>query len=667
MTDYLKNRNLAVKLGPFDGLVAAIVKFKDIDYLVTTHLNYIPELPLTLEHDVFLRQDLRYGPDDYTQWPQQYNHTFCHLANIRTKDAAKSYMNIMWWDPVPEDFCSKADGRTITQELGRLAEARLRALSRAVYELLLDYRSYVADVAEKTLPAPLKPLMTSLVAAMERLQALPNTYERTVLAVRNVQRTFLEIDAILEYMRMYKPYMEDPLSKATRPAALIGAYTTDSGVAQQLHRADIPYWYIRPASLFRDENILELVHPRPPTRLELRAHPDHTTLCRSTNNTAKKIAAIHDCSRSVRWYNDPFAIENPLEEGEVADTRTHPAEYTVASSSSASMQACGSASRPVQNVRADRSSGGGPTRTEGARHQRYSPYKPDPRGVPHAPAQSSGRNKFEVLDRPEMPTAIQCWKYALSKVNTSSPPHKKDSYYVLPEPAILVSAEAVGKRQRRLHHFLMLRDALLYRFGNYTGREILMSSQEWRDIMDGKVDTQGRAHSKLRERTAEIHRILKPAMQACNVDYYRDFPAKDDIPLITTNRAKEILWEISEINFRFEFVALDHRESELFRPEACLACFPDGGIVGFPLTASKLGFAAEALIDRHPYTLRLATLMLDWKNWKLPAVIRYAPTVTSWSKEQMETLESEVALHYTQCFFQSFGRACVIPMRLEHV
>lgn len=72
-----------------------------------------------------------------------------------------------------------------------------------------------------------------------------------------------------------------------------------------------------------------------------------------------------------------------------------------------------------------------------------------------------------------------------------------------------------------------------------------------------------------------------------------------------------------------------------------------------------------ALVDRHPFNLALATLMCDWDP-RPPSIIRDAPAKSTWSSNDMRFLEEAVAAHYTQTFFELFGRAAVIPMRLEH-
>ncbi|KAJ6529953.1 hypothetical protein DFH09DRAFT_1327057 [Mycena vulgaris] len=94
--------------------------------------------------------------------------------------------------------------------------------------------------------------------------------------------------------------------------------------------------------------------------------------------------------------------------------------------------------------------------------------------------------------------------------------------------------------------------------------------------------------------------------------------------------------------------------------------FPRGLLMGMPLEDGKKGFASLALKDRHPHNMCLASLMRDWRGLEVAPIISRAATKTDWTDEKMRELEGAVTIHYTQSFYDYFGRAPVIPMRLEH-
>ncbi|KAJ7027258.1 hypothetical protein C8F04DRAFT_925608, partial [Mycena alexandri] len=131
--------------------------------------------------------------------------------------------------------------------------------------------------------------------------------------------------------------------------------------------------------------------------------------------------------------------------------------------------------------------------------------------------------------------------------------------YVFPEPALLISAEREDRRQVMLHHYQMIRDALLYCMGDPDGDQFALTAQQWRDVLQGKLSAQGKAGSKAEKRTVTIENILGPAIRACGLDIGQiNFPADiRNIPPTTRNRARELTWELGELNFRYELLALD--------------------------------------------------------------------------------------------------------------
>ncbi|KAJ6559497.1 hypothetical protein DFH09DRAFT_1083661 [Mycena vulgaris] len=463
--------------------------------------------------------------------------------------------------------------------------------------------------------------------ALQRLQMLPSTEEVMLVAVRNLQRTILEVDALLAYLKLFKRRMETPTEKAPAPGQFVGVYTGDPLVAQRFYMAGLPYWYIRPREMFTSSASTQWVTPRSPaSQLQIAPHPKYTTICKATNNTDVIIEAIHNVSRTVEWYKDPY-------------------EYVEMSAPVASSSQTGSQGGGSRGDTRGPSQG----RRDGGRQSsdhRYSPYQSPAKPVERG---SAGRNKFELLDRPEMPPSIPAWESALKRVDTTEGPkysvHKSDTYYVLPEPALLAAPELPAQRQLRLHHYQLLSDALLYRMGNPEEGgppPAPLSSQEWREILGGKVAVQGHQRGRGEKRTQGIADVLRPAL------------------------TKELIWQIAETNFHFECLSLDRRASGLKRPKECLKCFPGRLLMGIPFEYGKKGFAAIALKDRHPYNLVLASLMCDWRGRHVPTIIRQAATEVAWTEQRVKELEYTVAMHYTQCFYDYFGRAPVIPMRLEH-
>jgi hypothetical protein len=130
---------------------------------------------------------------------------------------------------------------------------------------------------------------------------------------------------------------------------------------------------------------------------------------------------------------------------------------------------------------------------------------------------------------------------------------------------------------------------------------------------------------------------------------------------------KELLWELAEMNFRYEFLALDARASGLDRPDVCRQCFGDEALVGMDFRESQRGLAALATMDRLPCLLRMARVMRDWTApCERADAIDAAMEIAEWDEPAVLSLERKIARYYTCCFYEFFGRAAVIPMRLDH-
>ena len=135
--------------------------------------------------------------------------------------------------------------------------------------------------------------------------------------------------------------------------------------------------------------------------------------------------------------------------------------------------------------------------------------------------------------------------------------------------------------------------------------------------------------------------------------------------------AQEILWELYELNFHFELLALDRRAhtgllfDAISRQEMILACFP-GNEGGSMLVANTelacRGLAAENWKERTPYIIALKNVMKTWRGFS--GVGARWVDANSGSEEEIIALEVVIAKFYTQSFFDFFGRAAIVPRRL---
>jgi hypothetical protein len=141
---------------------------------------------------------------------------------------------------------------------------------------------------------------------------------------------------------------------------------------------------------------------------------------------------------------------------------------------------------------------------------------------------------------------------------------------------------------------------------------------------------------------------------------------------LNNSTCEEILWELADLNFRFELLALDARATghrpDPDRQQLITSCFPGGkGGVGSLLVAdlgaANHGLASENWEEKAPYLMVLKKIMATWQGTP-PPIIRV--TKYAWSKREIEDLEVAIATFYVQSFYNNFRRAPVVPRGLSH-
>ncbi|KAJ6546303.1 hypothetical protein B0H10DRAFT_2131673 [Mycena sp. CBHHK59/15] len=674
----LQNRNLHSPLGAFDGQVAALAQIGVEEYFITTNADYVPVVPsLQLPHALFLREDMRYGTDDPTLWPQQWTERYCHFPAIAEK-GTRPDLYMMWWDPA------------ITRGLGRLSHSKLVAR---------------VDNLRRTSPHhSMSPLFGQLVQTIqiwsEQLRTLPTKYEKMVFGV-SLNWTVVQLHHDL------KPRIDNVFGTSlpsshdadnTPIAECVGAFTSDPAVAQQLWAARLPFWFLRPTFVFDAENILKVVPLQDPIWIPSgAAQSSGRDVIYSGNSTTEKIAAIHRDAVQKPWYHDPFETARSL-----VPPSTAPPNSAALTAPVVPVVPVAGSSKSAQRSNESRYDSSAAPRTplappsmasvsgrsrsaqrsnESRYDSRYNPY-PAKSAAPRTPAprtkesrnrQSSStpwtaplkdpaqpaRDKFAVLSISEMPPSISAWAGALARVDRAVPPYTSDPAdrrYVLPEPALLVNSTP-ERRRKFLHHWNLLSDGFVYMLSN-PGCTQLLSAQEWRDVLEGLLKTRGHVDSKTHKRSGGLQERIRPALEASGIGSIEGLPVPNEsLPHFSLERTREIVWRVAETNFRFEFCALDKWASGKQRMEDVKVCFAGHMLLGVPLEMSKRGWAAPAVDERHPYVRRTARLMQDWVT----------QSARPPSSPRMQDLENAVCLYYTQAFWEYFGRAAVVPLRLDHV
>ena len=200
-----------------------------------------------------------------------------------------------------------------TTGLGKLTEKRLKELQSSVSFLFSRVTEYTSPIPESRVPPMLGPLMKMLEHGMARLKSMWMNFLQMCFTVRDVQRCWLEITVILDYMTVFKPRM-DSVTVNTPPhpvATTIGVFTMEVRVAQDFFLAGLPCWLIRPASAWCDINILKVVPLVAPSDQHVSLEP-HRVYCPPVYvgpaTSPEKYHAILRFARGFMRYSDPFSI-----------------------------------------------------------------------------------------------------------------------------------------------------------------------------------------------------------------------------------------------------------------------------------------------------------------------------------------------------------------------
>ncbi|KAJ7831036.1 hypothetical protein B0H13DRAFT_2371664 [Mycena leptocephala] len=346
-------------------------------YFITSNTDYVPAFLPSKYPMRFSSAPTCVTDGRPTLWPQQWTSTTLICPSFHERVARRA--DVMWWEPIAGDF---AVGSTLV--------ARCK-------ELPADSANDVSNG----------------------------------LRLSSLQRAFLELDALYQYMTIYQARMaiHDPRSPETS-VANVGRSPLSPPSLSSCGAKLCPYGS-------RAFGLPDPMHMAP-------AHLQcYTAAAAPWKNCAIKRAAVH-----TPWYHDPF---------ETTDTRARSpspdAATPVASSSRSDVQ-------PRSSVLV--ASGSPPVARNRPQQSRPKPYSAKPPTL-KGPAKTE-RDEFSALTIPEMPPSIVSMADALAQVDRSVNPYTSndaDKRYVLPEPALLVNTTS-ERRRKFLHHWNLLSDGFIY-------------------------------------------------------------------------------------------------------------------------------------------------------------------------------------------------------------
>ncbi|KAF9042390.1 hypothetical protein BJ165DRAFT_1406053 [Panaeolus papilionaceus] len=401
----LAHRDPSAPLTAYDGRVGVVIG----EFIYTSpNESFIP-CPILGFRRVVVREDYRFGPDDHTLWPQPYSESFPHLAAIPQQPTdSTDPLHIMW--------------------------------------------NFVSTLGQ------------ALRYTFSRLQSLAATWHDIRFTLAELQRYYLELVGLLDYMEVYKPRMDGSHPRPPTVASTIGCFTTKPRVVEEFTAAGLPVWYMRPLKNGFANNVLSIVEPIPYSdKLVTRIHGSFPVLHESNSyiSTGDVVGLIHQFSR--KWISTPNPFQNPT-------SSTNPSVSSLSSS------------KPPQTTTSSSSRSSGPPRKKA----KISTTKTtSSSNAPNDQPQQTMRDKFAPLQGPMAPFTIPAWVDALKRVNQTQPPTisqpPRGGYYAFPDPGLFISPLSEQRRQHLIEQYCRIEDVWMSCSSTIPGSS--MTNQQWRNLL----------------------------------------------------------------------------------------------------------------------------------------------------------------------------------------
>lgn len=282
-----------------------------------------------------------------------------------------------------------------------------------------------------------------------------------------------------------------------------------------------------------------------------------------------------------------------------------------------------------------------------------------------------------------MPRGLTRWIDAKERINRQRMrPLREiiptDYGYLFPEVGIIPAVIKDIKRKSMFKVWLQFRTPLVYRMATPASDASPMASRSWKTLLETEWACSTKPDSKNGVLLSKMEEFLQSCLKQDGeaITILSDTPAVQwrgkPLDQLQDPDFEEILWEINELNFRFDFAAVDARVStqrNRRERQMCLEkCFPgceNGGLMNAKVETANHGVASDTHRVRSDFLLAMRHVMKLWTG-KLPPLIAAADHVR-WLKPDIDQLETEIARLYTQTFYDHFQRAPAIPRKLSHV
>ena len=213
---------------------------------MTPNASWMPEFPVATPGQIITRTDGRWGPQEYSLWPQLFSRDVSHHACIPVEEANLNGIRAIreLYEPIDERMW-QADEACGVPDLGFL---ELEVCKKLFYAVDKCIGRWIATSLQRrsTERAWGDNLRLTIQRGMDQLARLPTTARRSILLAVHIQRLCLELCGLVVFYEYVKPRLTQTSYVAKDVLPIRGAFTNDPSIAQELHRVGVPLWFIQP-------------------------------------------------------------------------------------------------------------------------------------------------------------------------------------------------------------------------------------------------------------------------------------------------------------------------------------------------------------------------------------------------------------------------------------
>ncbi|KAK7028100.1 hypothetical protein VNI00_014915 [Paramarasmius palmivorus] len=647
---------------PFEGKVGAV--YEDLGIFVTSPNTTVIADPVYGKRNIRMRKDYHFGEEDPMYFPQPYNESVAHLAVIPLPSLEPDHPHaVAWVQPRPEHFqhISMNQNSDICAGLGVISSDLRTMMERSTARVFERCTEFLP-------PFHKDPFISEYVAALRFMQAqlkCAMDRERAFRTWAICQRVYLELVARLDWIKVY----QFGAVVARKLARVVGALVDDLDTAVKLGLLNIPFWYTRPTNEMNDYIRVDKWIPPQAAAETLKIRTHGFALCMDdTSPMQPPVYAGPVRTTDLTRYQSMSAFIRERVVIHLYDTQYegyHGQELSKIPESST------------------------PVRSSKSQKKRFNPLAAKS-GTPKPPP--GNRNKFDEVRSNIVPLGYTKWIEASSEVGKDFNPnvHRDSEGYILPDPSLIAAAGLESQnfaiRNSYMDSWLKLRTLLLYRIT--TNENKPLKTSQWRMIIG--LRALGFKHQKAQKQKVEVEAILETILRDGSLKNTVDLTKLDDIPSLwrgeviivddaSPETMAEVLWELFEINFRYDLLMCDHHwhrgEAHRDDRETEVLSFirhSDGHLLPNmdPHSRPKT-YPANNLYERQLAIVGILAIMNSWKGrGQLPSTLATGSGIQQRLQEatkepvtafELDEIEFSVARHYIEVFAGTFGRAPVLP------